>query len=132
MQVGVTSDRKPRAPVGVSKLSIIALKLVVTGACFWYLSRQIDLRQALSSVAQLDARWTALAVLLVMLQIPLVAARWGEILHVLAAIERRVTNASILAITAIGLFFAQVLPSVAGDGMRAWLLVRQGCRWPAW
>jgi uncharacterized membrane protein YbhN (UPF0104 family) len=32
-------------------------------------------------------------------------------------------------VTAIGVFFAQVLPSVAGDGVRAWLLARRGCDW---
>ena len=31
--------------------------------------------------------------------------------------------------SAIGVFFAQVLPSVAGEGVRAWLLVRLGCDW---
>jgi Lysylphosphatidylglycerol synthase TM region len=34
-----------------------------------------------------------------------------------------------IAIAAIGQFFAQILPSVAGDGMRAWLLARLGCDW---
>ena len=34
-----------------------------------------------------------------------------------------------IAVTAIGVFFAQVLPSVAGEGVRAWLLVRLGCDW---
>src|SRR5258708_27644810 len=33
------------------------------------------------------------------------------------------------AATAVGLFFAQILPSVAGEGMRAWLLVRLGRNW---
>jgi hypothetical protein len=33
------------------------------------------------------------------------------------------------AITAIGVFFTQVLPSVAGEGMRTWLLVKHGCDW---
>src|SRR5205823_1018491 len=69
------------------------------------------------------------AAFLVMLQIPLVATRWREILHVLAVIDQRITNSSIVAITAIGVFFAQVLPSVMGEGIRAWLLVRRGCDW---
>ena len=64
-----------------------------------------------------------------MLQIPLVATRWREVLHVLGAITERTTNASIVAITAIGIFFAQVLPSVLGEGIRAWLIVRLGCAW---
>jgi hypothetical protein len=129
MRVSATSDREPTPARRINKVAIIAAKLLVTGACFWYLSWQIDLGQVFSSIPLLELRWAALATLMVMLQIPLVAMRWREILHVLAAIDRRMTNASIIAITAIGVFFTQVLPSVMGDGIRAWLLVRLGCEW---
>jgi uncharacterized membrane protein YbhN (UPF0104 family) len=129
MRVSATSDREPTPPRRIKKAAIIAAKLLVTGACFWYLSWQIDLGQVFSSIPLLELRWAALATLMVMLQIPLVAMRWREILHVLAAIDRRMTNTSIIAITAIGVFFTQVLPSVMGDGIRAWLLVRLGCEW---
>src|SRR5438093_1186738 len=33
------------------------------------------------------------------------------------------------AVTAMAMFFSQVLPSVAGEGVRAWLVVRLGCDW---
>src|SRR3954453_23953990 len=111
------------------KLLIIAGKLAVTAACFWYLSWQIDVSAVSSSVRLFDVRWATLAILLAMLQIPLVAVRWRAILEALDAVNRRITNASIVAITAIGLFFAQVLPSMMGEGIRAWLLVRLGCDW---
>ena len=39
------------------------------------------------------------------------------------------TPGIMIAATAIGMFVAQVLPSLAGDGVRAWLLVRLGCDW---
>jgi glycosyltransferase 2 family protein len=129
MGLSVTNDREPTTPRRTPKVAIIAAKLLVTGVCFWYLSWQIDLSQVFSSIPLLELRWAALATLMVMLQIPLVAMRWREILHVLAAIDQRVTNTAIIAITAIGVFFAQVLPSVMGDGIRAWLLVRLGCDW---
>ena len=45
------------------KIVIFAAKLVVTGACFWYISRQIDLSQALSAIRLLDFRWAALGLL---------------------------------------------------------------------
>ena len=64
-----------------------------------------------------------------MLQIPIVALRWRNVLLALAACDERMTRAAIIAITAIGLFFAQVLPSVASEGVRAWLLVRLGGTW---
>jgi glycosyltransferase 2 family protein len=47
----------------------------------------------------------------------------------LAARNKRMTATAMIAITAIGQFFAQALPSVAGDGVRAWLLARLGCDW---
>jgi glycosyltransferase 2 family protein len=125
----VTNDREPTPARKIHKVAIIAVKLLVTGACFWYLSWQIDFRGVFSSLPQLDLRWAAFAALLVVLQIPLVAARWREVLHVLSVIDRRMTNTSIVAITAIGVFFAQVLPSMMGDGIRAWLIVRLGCDW---
>src|SRR5216684_6048288 len=100
MRVSATNDREPTPARRINKVAIIAAKLLVTGACFWYLSRQIDLAQVFSSIPLLELRWAALATLMVMLQIPLVALRWREILHVLAAIDRRMTNTSIIAITA--------------------------------
>jgi glycosyltransferase 2 family protein len=113
----------------IDKFAIVAAKLIITAVCFWYLSRQIDLRGVLSFIPMLELRWIGVAVALVMLQIPLVAMRWREILQGLAVVNPQMTNTSILAITAIGVFFSQVMPSVMGDGMRAWLIVRLGCDW---
>jgi hypothetical protein len=39
------------------------------------------------------------------------------------------TRTDMIAATAVGVFFTQVLPSVAGEGVRAWLLVRLGSNW---
>jgi uncharacterized membrane protein YbhN (UPF0104 family) len=121
----VTSPRRG----GVEKIALVATKLLVTGACFWYVSRQIDLSQVLSAVPLLDFRWAVLAILMVMLQIPLVAARWYSILDALAALDARMTRTAVVAASSVGAFFNQILPSVAGDGMRAWLVVRLGCDW---
>jgi uncharacterized membrane protein YbhN (UPF0104 family) len=68
-------------------------------------------------------------VLVVMLEIPLGGLRWSAIVDALAARDERVTRTVMIGVTAIGIFFAQVLPSVAGDGVRAWLLARRGCDW---
>src|SRR5262249_60469080 len=114
---------------GAERVAILAAKLLVTGACFWYVSRQIDWRQVLSAIPLLDFRWTALAILVVMLQIPLLGLRWGNIVDALAAGDGPVTRVDMIAATAVGMFFAQVLPSIAGEGVRAWLLVRLGRDW---
>jgi uncharacterized membrane protein YbhN (UPF0104 family) len=66
---------------------------------------------------------------MVVLQIPLLGVRWYNILDALAVRNARVTMVATIAVSAIGVFFAQVLPSVAGEGVRAWLLVRLGCDW---
>jgi hypothetical protein len=115
--------------VGAKKLAIVAVKLLVTGACFWYLWRQIDVRQVVSAVPLLDFRWVAFATFIIMLEIPLLSLRWGNVVAALTARNERITHIAMIAITAIGQFFAQVLPSVAGDGVRAWLLARLGCDW---
>jgi hypothetical protein len=108
---------------------LIAVKLLVTGACFWYLWRQIDVSQVVSTVPLLDYRWVAFAALVIMLEIPLLALRWGNVVTALAARNERMTQAVMIDITSIGQFFAQVLPSVAGDGVRVWPLARLGSTW---
>src|SRR5262245_47366209 len=133
MVISVTSDLQPtsrsRRGGGTSKAAIFAAKLLVTGACFWYVSRQIDLKQVLSAVPLLHFRWVTFAILIVMLQTPLVGVRWCNILDALASRNASMTTRAIIAVAAIGVFFAQVLPSVAGEGVRAWLLVRLGSDW---
>ena len=132
MSISVASDletkSRPRAG-GAGKVAVFAAKLLVTGACFWYVSRQIDLRQVLSAIPSLDFRWAAFAILVAVLQIPLLGLRWRDVVDALAALDERMTRTVMIAVTAIGVFFAQVLPGVASEGVRAWLLVRLGCGW---
>ena len=74
MSTSVASDldtKRASRGGGAGKIAIFAAKLLVTGACFWYLSRQINLGQVISAVPLLDFRWAAFAVLVVMLEIPL-------------------------------------------------------------
>jgi len=132
MSTGVASDVDPRSASrggGAKKLAILVAKLSVTGACFWYLSRQIDLTQVLSAIPLLDFRWATFGTLIVVLQLPLLGLRWYMIVDALSARIARVTRTVLIAVAAIGVFFAQVLPSVAGDGVRAWLLARLGGDW---
>jgi uncharacterized membrane protein YbhN (UPF0104 family) len=110
-------------------IAIFTCKLLVTGACFWYVFKQVDPVQTLSSIVRLDLRWAAFATFVVVLQIPIVALRWRNVLLALAACNVRMTRTAIIAITGIGSFLAQVLPSVASEGVRAWLLVRRGGTW---
>ena len=131
MSSGVASDFETprRSSWAAKKAAMLAAKLLVTGACFWYVSRQIDWRQALSTIPLLDWRWAALAILMAMLQVPLLGLRWRNIVDALAPDDPPMTRADMIAATAVGVFFAQVLPSIAGEGVRAWLLVRLGNNW---
>jgi uncharacterized membrane protein YbhN (UPF0104 family) len=127
---GIDPDKLELARSGFAKkLVTVAAKLLVTGACFWYLSRQVDLRTILANLRFLDLWWAGLAILLAMLQYPLLGLRWYLIVDALGARNYRMTRRLMIAITAIGLFFAQILPSMAGEGIRAWLLTRNGCNW---
>src|SRR5262249_51931619 len=110
----------------VEKAAIIAPKLLATRACFWYVWRQVDWRQVSSAITLLGFRWAALAIFVFMLEIPLVGLRWYNIVDALATRDQQMTRTAMTAATSVGLFFAQVLPNVAGEGMRAWLLVRLG------
>src|SRR5262249_1818194 len=108
------------------KIAILVAKLLVTGASFWYVSRQIDLNQVLSVIPLLDFRWAAFATLVATLEIPLSGLRWYNIVGSLAARDMRAIRIAMIAATAVGVFFAQVLPSVAGGGGGAWVLFRLG------
>jgi glycosyltransferase 2 family protein len=122
-------ETSPSRGGGREKVAIFAAKLLVTGACFWYVSQQIDLSQVLSAMSLVDFRWAALAILVVVLEIPFAGLRWYNIVDALGARDQQMTRAAMIAATAVGIFFAQVLPSVAGEGVRAWLLVRLGSNW---
>src|SRR4051794_21282560 len=114
-----TTSRRSR---GIKKLAIGAAKLMVTGACFWYISRQIDFGEVLSAIPWLDFRWAGFAIVVAVLQIPVAGVRLWNIVDALVTRNASMTPALLILVTAVGVFFAQVLPSVAGDGVRAWLL----------
>jgi glycosyltransferase 2 family protein len=125
----MTTPKRSHLQAMAEKVAILVAKLLVTGACFWYVSRQIDWNQVLFAIPLLDFRWAAFAILVATLEIPLSGLRWYNIVGSLAARDMRATRTAMIAATAVGVFFAQVLPSVAGDGVRAWLLVRLGSSW---
>src|SRR5262245_66607747 len=91
------------------KAAIFAAKLLVTGACFWYISRHIDLNQVLSTIPLLDFRWAALAILVAMLEIPLAGLRWYNIVDSLEARDKKMTCSDMVAATADGALFGSVL-----------------------
>src|SRR5215475_4095325 len=81
----------PRAtePAGRAMLSairtaaVVAAKLAVTAACFWYISSKMTWAAAAEAAKVIDIPWAILAVALMTLQIPLAGIRWAEIVGVL-------------------------------------------------
>jgi glycosyltransferase 2 family protein len=109
--------------------AILALKIFVTLACFWYLFRHIDVAELRRTLPSFDVRWAVLGIMLLMIQIPFIALRWLEIVNVLKMRGDRLTFSWMVAATAIGQFFGQILPVVAGDGVRVWFLTRFAGDW---
>jgi uncharacterized membrane protein YbhN (UPF0104 family) len=89
----------------------------------------MDLNEAVQSARALDFRWASLAVFVLIWQVPLVGLRWSRIIdrleHAAPPIERR----PILAVTSIANFFAQVVPGIAADSYRFWMLSRIRSSW---
>ena len=119
----------PVRSLGMGQSAVLALKIAVTLACFWYLFRHIDLTALRRTLPSFEVRWAVLTVLLLTLQIPLIALRWLEIVKVLKIPSARLTYPRMTVASAIGQFFGQVLPFVAGDGVRVWFLTHFGSDW---
>ena len=95
-----------------------ALKIAITFACFWYLLRHIDTAELLRTLPGIDMRWSVLAIALLVFQIPLVGLRWLQITKILAMHGRQLTWFWMSVAAGIAQFFGQILPVVAGDGVR--------------
>jgi len=105
----------------------VLLKLTVTGLCFWYVGRSINLDEVLRAAKGLEIGWFGFALVLIVLQIPLVGLRWRKVVDAIGADVP--SSASMIAITAICTFFAQVLPQLVGDTMRVGMLARLDVDW---
>jgi glycosyltransferase 2 family protein len=122
---------RPGRKSAFSKALFFAAKLIVSAACFWYVLRQINATEIIRTLPTFDVRWAAFAVSVAMAQIPLLALRLWAIVQELAPKSMRLTYLAASAVTAIYALFAQLVPSVVGEGIRAWMLTRFGCGWRA-
>jgi len=113
----------------LAKHLFFAGKLIVSAACFWYVLRHISVNETLRALSTFDIGWAILAVLVGVTQIPLLALRLRAIMLGLAARPARLSYLGATAVTAIYAMIAQILPSLAGEGIRAWMLIRFGYGW---
>jgi glycosyltransferase 2 family protein len=110
---------------------LIGGKFLVTAACFWYILRQLSASDTFHALSAFDLRWVVFAVLIAILQLPLLALRLQAIVQTMEPRPASLTFSAASALTAIYWLFAQVLPSLAGEGIRAWMLTRFGYSWRA-
>jgi uncharacterized protein (TIRG00374 family) len=111
------------------KAAAIGLKILITGFCFWYVAREISLTEFVRRASTIDIAWASLATVAIVAEIPLMTLRWCAIIDALADNGERVARGPALAVTAIGIFFGQILPYAAGDAVRAAMLMRLGRDW---
>jgi uncharacterized protein (TIRG00374 family) len=107
----------------------LALKVAVTLACFWYLLHHVDMVELRRTLPEIDTRWAILAVMLLVAQIPLVGLRWLQIAKVLTMRGRQLTFFWMTVAAGVAQFFGQILPVIAGDGVRVWFLGRFSDDW---
>jgi uncharacterized membrane protein YbhN (UPF0104 family) len=119
------TDRSGR----LKNAALFLVKLAITVACFWYVARQVNIADFKRLFGTFDYGWALIAALVVMVETPLVALRWRTILNSLASGVEQTPSKPIIAITAIAVFVAQILPNVAADAVRVWLLARSGRSW---
>jgi glycosyltransferase 2 family protein len=121
----------PKKKNGLASVAIFILKLAVTVGCFWYLASRINFEDLLASARGVDITWIIIAIFLMAVQIILVGLRWRTIIGVLVTNPAAISRKAAIAIAAIGGFFGQVLPNVAGDTVRVVMVSRLGVTWRA-
>jgi uncharacterized membrane protein YbhN (UPF0104 family) len=107
----------------------LAVKIAITLLCFWYLLRHVDTAELRRTLPGIDVQWSMLAIALLVAQIPLVGLRWLQIAKILAMHGRQLTWVWMSVAAGVAQFFGQILPVVAGDGVRVWFLGRFSNNW---
>jgi uncharacterized protein (TIRG00374 family) len=107
-----------------TQIGLLILKLVVAGILLWYVLQKVDLAVLMARFENFQPEWGAAGVAILFCLLLLTGARWHIVSGVVgASISYRLA----IRMMMLGQFFNQVLPSsVGGDGMRAWLLSREG------
>ena len=106
------------------KVLLLFLKVVVSAAVLWFLSRKVDLSEMVARMVGIDAVLLAAGFVLLILQAIIQAIRWHLVLQVARA---PLSMVHVVRLVLVSLFVAQVLPVViGGDAVRTWLATRIG------
>lgn len=107
-----------------AKMGILAFKLIVTGTLLWLLFSKVDLGPVAMRISNMETSWAVAAIAVLLGQLLLTGVRWYFVSQLVGA---RIGLGLATRLILVGQFFNQVLPSsVGGDGVRAWLLSREG------
>ena len=123
----VPDAAKPQNGGASARRAFLALKLAATVAALVLVVRLVDPAAMMERARNSDPRLLGLALALMLLQIPLVGLRWRLIVRAMSD-ERAFVPPPMKfqEITWIAQFFGQVLPFVAGDGLRVIFLREAG------
>jgi glycosyltransferase 2 family protein len=107
----------------------IAAKAAISGLLLWLALARVDWFAVGERLRQIDAWWSAMVMVALLVQLVLFALRWRQItLRSTAGF----TVHQAVRFSLIAMFFNQTLPSTfGGDAARIWLLSRTGAGWKA-
>ena len=103
---------------------IIVVKVAITLSLLWWLVSKYGSGEILERLVRFSPAAILLSIALTFAGNILIVLRWGILTRKLGILIRRAT---LIRYGLIGFFFSQVLPSsFGGDGVRLWLLYRDG------
>lgn len=106
------------------QIGLLLFKLLITSILLWYVFRKVDLGPVAVRLGNLHLGYAAIAIVVLMWQLLLSGLRWYIVGNMIGA---NIRIGVALRLILVGQFFNQILPSsVGGDGVRAWLLSREG------
>lgn len=91
-------------------------KLIITAVLFWWLFELVSLKELGLQISSVGALGFIVAVVVLIMHVPAIIARWGMVQHAIGAPLR---GATLFRLTMVSLFFNQMLPApVSGDAAR--------------
>jgi hypothetical protein len=101
----------------------LLIKAAVSGLLLYFTLAAVNIGAVKDRFSQIDARWIALGLLLLLIQVFVLALRWRQIVIRCGA---GLPLPQAFRLSMIATFFNQTLPSsVGGDAVRIWLLGKQ-------
>lgn len=101
----------------------LAVKGAATIALLWLSLRHLDMAQIRQQLANGSLSLLALAVVMMAATLWLIAVRWQIVLN---AMGSQLGVARLTGHNFVGFFFSQAVPSAVGEGIRVWLIYRDG------